>query len=131
LANCYPWGNHVSDDSSHYFLDSTLYFGRNLCPGFESPSLDSIDPESRWKAIQNVSQFNGFCHAKAMGRSSCVDRGERLPAVPCLHRADRCSGHRCVDHYHIVGTVPGLDEIRGVANVSIRFNAKLPQSLRD
>ncbi len=49
------WGAQVSDDSSHDYLDSTLYFERNVGPQLESPSLDSIDPESRWNAIQNVS----------------------------------------------------------------------------
>src|ERR1039458_8262023 len=66
-----------------------------------------------------------------MGRSSCFYGRQRLPAVPCLHRADRRAGHHCVDQDHIVGTLPGLDKIRGVANARVRFYAELPQSLCD
>jgi hypothetical protein len=48
------------------FFDATPNLGRNLGPEFELPPLDSIDPESRRKAIQNMSQFDGFSHAKTM-----------------------------------------------------------------
>src|SRR5208282_5913287 len=48
-----------------------------------------------------------------------------------LNRADWPTGHHRVDHDHIVGTLPRLDQIHSFADAHVRFDAKLPQSLRD
>src|SRR5579864_1181171 len=121
----------VADDSTHRFLDATPHFGRYLGSEVESLSLDSINPESPGKAIQNVRQFDGFRNAKAMSRSIGAERSQRLAAVPCLHRAERRPSHDRVDHDHIVGILPSLDEIQSIANACFRFYAKLSQPLGD
>ena len=124
-------GSQAGNDSARHVLDSMLYFGRDLGSGLESSSLDPVDLEPRRKTIQNVSQFDRLCHAKAMGGSSCLDGSQRLPGVPRLHGAHRRTGHHRIDHDHIVGAPPGLDEIRSFATARFCLYAKIAQSLRD